>query len=371
MREEMERVETPEQLTRAVEGFRTRDLAQITTGMIAWQESGYSTDGLALPPVFAVVRLIASTIDQLDLTVDGGSPPGWLRSPRRYGGALDIGDIVQWTVTAMALTGSAFLQCTRAGDSWRLDAVHPGSVQTRTSSSGPVTVEHLVGGVVVPPVPPFQWQWEQGAAYLLHIPYLVTPQYPQGVSPLTACRESLYGYFGVERQASGLLDRGTYSGGRLETDQDITESTATRYQQKWTANRAAGTMPVLGAGLRYVNDLINPRDAQWLESRQFNSQQIAMMFGIPPAYLGMTASGGNSSLSYNNAQDNRALFRQNCLEAFTSQIEDALSMLTPQGHNLEQAQEVRFDYQKWEAAGANPANAEPANPIQRRRHPHP
>ena len=338
-----------------VGGFRTRDLDQITADMIAWQESGYSTDGMALPPVFAVVRLIASTVDQLPLVAD--FTDDWLQRPRRYGSALDLGDTVQWLVSSMALHGSGDLLCTRVGDSWRLDVLHPGSVQATVSTSGPLTIRWRVGADEVPTVPALMEQWSQGGRYLLHIPYLVTPQHPTGCTPITVARESLNGYFQAERQASNLLGAGTYSGGRLETDQDITAATAERYQTKWIENRKAGKLPVLGAGLRYVNDLIDPSDAQWLESRQFNSQQVAMMFGVPPDYLGMTASGGSSSLSYANSQDNDRRFRRNCLEAFTSQIEDALSQLAPQGRSSTEAGTIRFDYAGWEAAGADTDDA--------------
>lgn len=337
-------------------GFQTRDLAQITDDMIAWQESGYSTDGMALPPVFAVVRLIASTIDQLDLTVDGGPVPEWLRSPRRYGSALDQGDLIQWTVTSMALHGAAYLRCVRTGESWRVDALHPGSVQTVASAGGIVRLRHVLDDKDIEVVPPVMAGWVQGEPYILHVPYLVTPQFPAGVSPVRVARESLLGYFAVERQAATLLGRGTYSGGRLETDQDITPATALRYQDTWITNRESGRLPVLGAGLRYVNDLINPADAQWLESRQFNAQQVAQMFGVPPSLLGMTSSGGNSSLSYSNAQDNRGQFRSSCLEGFTSQIEDALTMLMPPGRGEDDAQTVRFDYDTWEGMADAPTD---------------
>ena len=68
-------------------------------------------------------------------------------------------------------------------------------------------------------------------------------------------------------------------------------------------------------------------------------------------------SGGSSSLSYANSQDNDRRFRRNCLEAFTSQIEDALTQLTPPGRGADESQPVRFDYAGWEASGANPATA--------------
>ena len=56
------------------------------------------------------------------------------------------------------------------------------------------------------------------------------------------------------------------------------------------------------------------------------------------------------SLSYSNAQDERARFRTSALEAFTTQMGDALSELLPPGRNEAEDQRVTFDYTGWEAA---------------------
>jgi Phage portal protein len=338
---------------------QARDLAQITDEMIATQESGYTRDPLALPAVYASVRLIASTINQLPVEASTGELPPWLRNPRRSGSALDLKDLVQFIVASMALQGAAYLRCTRvgavqdkrgkwSGGDWRLDAYLPNLVRAvQEPLTNVVQLNYLIGTGMVgkPPVPAFQTEWANGE-YVLHIPYLVTPEHPEGLSPIAAARQAVTGYTAVERQAATLLDNGTYSGGRLVTEQDITKSTAERFQSTWIENRAKGMLPVLGAGLKYENDLIDPADAQWLESRQYNSQQVAMMFGIPPDYLGMSMSGGSSSLSYANSQDNDRRFRRNCLAAFTQQISDAFSPMFGLG------QELVFDYTRWEGEGA-------------------
>lgn len=324
---------------------RRRDLAQVMDQHIAWQDTGTGPDrALSLPALYAVVRLIASTIDQLD--VDGA--PDWLARPRRYGGALDQGDLIQHTVTAMALHGKAYWLATRAGESWRVEAVHNGSVGASVSTFGTVGMSFTFNGQPIDRVPAIAEEWGRGP-YLLHIPYLVTPDHPEGTSPVAEAWQAIAGYLTVERQAAQLLDGGTTSGGRLETDNDITADTARRWRDQWIENRRAGTIPVLGAGLRYVNDIISPRDATWIESRLANAQTVASMYGVPPDMLGMTMAGGGSSLSYSNSQDNNRRFRNNCLEAFTSQIEDAINTLLPPGRSGAEQRRVTFDYSGWEA----------------------
>lgn len=343
-------------------GRRASIVTDAMDAYIASRESGQdvlSADGMGVPAVFAAVRLIASTIDQLGLTVPETSPTGWLDDPRTMGCPFDQGDLVQYIVMSMALRGRAWLLATLTGGaSWRLDPLDPDQVYLRTTLGpyGQIAVEATAGGSPLPLLPPYRewkdsagrtrsnWQ-EAGGTFLLHIPYLIAPSHPEGIGPLQAARAALTGYERVERQAAELLDNGTHSGGRLETDQDIPADTAKRWQERWIANRQFGVIPVLGSGLRYINDIINPADAQWLESRQFNSSQVAQMFGIPPDYLGMALSGGASSLSYSNSSDNDRRYRRNCIEGFTTQIGDALSTL------LRGRQErVAWDWDTWQTS---------------------
>jgi len=331
---------------------------------IMWQETGASpARAMDLPALFAVVRLIASTIDQLDVQVRGTSDPSWLYFPRREGGHLDLGDLIQHVVTSQALHGAGYLQIVKKSDkTWKLDALHPDSVQVIASTAGVVRLEYRVNGQAMERLPAVADDQKILRPYLLPIPYLVTPQHPEGTSPVKDTWHSIAGYLKVEEQAANLLDSGTYSGGRLETDSEITPESARRFRDAWVDARNSGRIPVLGNGIRYVNDIIEPDKAQWIESRLANAQTIASMFGVPPDMLGLTMQGGASSLSYANAQDNNRRFRANCLEAFTSQIEDAMPLLLGPGRTYAESRNFTFDWTSWEGA-ANADTADPAGPV--------
>lgn len=336
-----------------------RDLGLVMAQHIRWQETGLGPDrALQLPALFAVVRLIASAIDQLDVTVNGGPAPDWLRRPRRYSGALDLGDLLQHMVGAMCVHGHADLLARRMeGGSWRLDALHPSSVTCRVSSAGRVGLEFQVDGVDVPQLPAKHRDQNSGVDYLVHVPYLVSTNRPAGTSPVVENPEFFAGALAMERQGSQLLDAGTYSGGYLETDQELTDDQARRYRDTWLENRRLGVPPVFGQGIRYQTTAIDPVKAQFLEARLHTFQQIASEYGVPADMLGLTLSGGSSSLSYASAKDNNRRFRVNCLELFTRQIADALSPLLPPGRNEAEEQRLMFDYSEWEAA--TDADAEP------------
>ena len=326
---------------------QTRSLPLMMDQHVTWQETGTGPDhALSLPALFAVVRLIASTIDQLPLV----NAPDWLARPRRYGAALDQGDLVQHTVAAMCLEGRAFWLARRVGESWQVNAVHNGSVGVDESAFGTVDLKFTYNGQPIDRVPAIAEQWRQGQDYLVHFPYMTAPGRHAGTSPVASAWETIAGYLAAERQAATLLDGGTISGGRLETDHEITAETAQRWRTQWIENRRQNVIPVLGNGLRYVNDIIEPDKAQFIQSRTYNSQTVAAMYGVPPDMLGMAMSGGGSSLSYSNSQDNNRRFASNCLKAFTTQIEDSINTLMPPGRGLGEADGVFFDYTDWEGS---------------------
>jgi len=301
-----------------------------------------------LPAVIGAQRLIATAVDQLQLRVDGAPTPQWLERPRTFGGVFDQGDLLQWTVTSMLWHGAGYWRCIRVGQSWRLDAVHPDQVTVQVDTRGTVSMRYMLAGTFIPVVPASPWDTVADQAYLLPIPLTITPDHPHGVSPLQQARISLEGFAATEQRSWDILADGTHTGGRLETEQDLAPATAARYQERWIEGRRNRRIPVLGSGLRYVNDLINPREAQWVEARAFNQAVVYMMLGIPPDYMGASLVGGQSSMAYANAQDNNRRFRRNCLEGFTTQIADAVTLLLPPGRNPDEATPAYFDYSAWE-----------------------
>jgi phage portal protein BeeE len=343
-----------------------RDLELMMERHIVWAETGTGPQhAMSLPALYAVVRLIASTIDQLTLTTNHGVMPNRISDPKAWGSALDLGDQLQHVVTSMATRGAGYLRALPELDSdgvlrWTIDALHPDSVQAVVSARGVVRIDYLLDGDPIPQVPTNNRDRSavieavrggRQDPHLIACPYLVTPEHPEGSTPIREAWASIEGYLQVERQAANLLQGGTYSGGILETDHDLTPETARRYQSAWVEATKLGRVKVLGGGLRYRSEIISPKDATWLDSRLFDMQSVCALYGVPPDLVGM-AQAGNGSLSYQNRQDNLRSFRSSALEAFTSQIADAWSAMLPPG------QRFIFDYSEWEATAD--ADAQPA-----------
>lgn len=338
-----------------------RDLVTVMDSIIA---SGSTTPHTirSLPAVAGAIRLISSTIAQLRLEATRGEVPAWLRNPRRYGGALDGNDILGHVIDAMTIHGAAYLRatCLTEGEqpTFRLDAVDPEYVQVLTRTDGIVGRDFLLAGDPIPEVPAMLGTCRKGQAYLVHVPFRVSVEHPEGTTPLNEAAATLYGHVTTEKHASFLMDNGTYTGGVLTTTSEITPAQAAVWQEAWIAARKTGKVAVLGNGLEYRNELADAKDLQMVEARSFNQSVVWSLLGIPLAYMGSSMMGGQSSLSYANAQDNRRAFADNCLRAYTVQIEDALSSLLPPGRNRDEEVRVFFDYSEWEGRGdAQPDDA--------------
>ena len=344
--------------TRADPPTRALSIDRVIADDIAWHTGSQGTTGLGLPGLFAVVRLIASAIDQLPLTATRGPLPRWMEQPRRMGAAFDLGDAIQHCVVDMALSGAGYFVVQRMTTGYRMDTVRSDQISVQRSSTGPAQLLYHLDGQPIERLP--YWEQDRGTVpYLLPIPYLVVPEFPQGVSPVTLARVALQGYSDVEMSSAGLLSNGTAVGGRLETDNELTQQSAERLQNSWIQARKTGRIPILTSGLRYAESRLNMSDAQFLESRAFNQTQIASMYGVPNSYVGTGLMTGQSSLSYSNSRDNQRLFRTNCLAHFTRQIEDAFSELLSNGRNASEADSVRFDWSEWENAGGNTPDGNP------------
>ena len=90
---------------------------------------------------------------------------------------------------------------------------------------------------------------------------------------------------------------------------------------------AVSTPLVLGKGLHYARTVMSPEDMQFIQTRNFDTTQVARMLGIPANLL--LASVEGSSLTYQNIEQSWIEFSSYTLQAYAMPICDALSQLVP------------------------------------------
>lgn len=127
----------------------------------------------------------------------------------------------------------------------------------------------------------------------------------------------------AEKAASDFFGGGMTVHGILSTEsprltKDQRESIRTAWGESQIGNGTG--IAVLEAGMKYQQISSNSKDAQLLESRLFNIQEVSRWFNISPVLL-----GDLSKTSYNNLEQSQLQFVTNTLAPFVVELEQELN----------------------------------------------
>lgn len=175
-----------------------------------------------------------------------------------------------------------------------------------------------------------------------HIALMRTPGSLLGLGPIQAAQMELTAARDTRDFAAQWFSGSGQPAGLITTDQKLNDEAALILRNAWNYLDAEGNpkplsenpsrVRILPYGVTYTPITINPKDAQWLEAQQFNTTQIARLFGIP-APLILAAVEGNAQ-TYSNVEQEWIAFTRFTLAAYMRAIEDALTELTPRGQTV-------------------------------------
>ncbi len=247
---------------------------------------------LGMPAVWRAVKLIAGTSaalplhayrhdDDVRVKVSSGSQAArLLMNPHP-----DMTPFELWeTVYAhIALWGNAYLRIlrNRLGQIQELWPIHPARVRAgRESDTG--TKVYLIDGDI---------DAEYTDKTILHIPGFGYDGVC-GVSPIRAARQGIGLALAAEQYGAQLFGSGSLAAGILQTEQRLSGEQADALKARWKAKvgglEKAHDVAVLDSGIKFQQLSIPPEDAQFIESRKFQIDEVARLFGIPPHMLMQT-----------------------------------------------------------------------------------
>jgi HK97 family phage portal protein len=290
---------------------------------------------MALTAVFRCVSLIAGTAATLPMKSYRELQDGTRERVSTFlddPGGADGQTPYEWKETLFAhllLHGDAFALhlYSDGGGIVGLQLLDPGACQLRLVNGVKVVTVTLADGT----------RREFGPDDLTHIPAL-TLDGLHGLTPIGMARRSIGTGLAGDRAAarhfsSGLLMGGLVSGDDTLTD-DQAEEVLTSFKRNVLGARKAGGLAVVNAGLKFQPWTMNATDAQFLESRAFQVEEIARMYGVPKVLL---AQDGASSWGSGIAELIRGLQRFT-LVPWTTRVAERLSRL------LSSPRMVEFDY---------------------------
>ena len=110
-----------------------------------------------------------------------------------------------------------------------------------------------------------------------------------GLSPIGLAREAIASSLSAEEFANRLWKSGSLMSGFLTTPQRLDEEKARKLKSRWQ-ERVGGVdkaheIAILDNGAEFKTMSIPPNDAQFLEGRKFQVDEIARLYGLPPHLL--------------------------------------------------------------------------------------
>lgn len=106
-----------------------------------------------------------------------------------------------------------------------------------------------------------------------------------GASPIQLGRHGLGLSMAVEEASSKIFANGLRPSGFIQVDQVLKKQDRLdlkAYIDQYTGSANTGKFMVLEAGMKFQQLAIPPEDAQMLETRAFNVEEICRWFGVPP-----------------------------------------------------------------------------------------
>ena len=123
-----------------------------------------------------------------------------------------------------------------------------------------------------------------------------------GISPITYQRESLGISLATDSHTARSFKNGAKMTGILKHPSTFKDSTvAKRVSESWDAasnGENAYSTPVLEDGMEWMPVSMTNRDAQYIESRKFNIEDIARIFRVPPHKIGHLERSTNNNIEH-------------------------------------------------------------------------
>lgn len=320
--------------------------AEFIQGLTAWGDwslAPASASGIAvntdsakqLLAVYGCVKLISGTISTLPrhiLRVDDGtevgSVPSWFRSPNS---STTMTEFVSQTVTSLLLNGNAYWVYGIDGNGMpnELTVLDPTVVVVKQNAPLP--------GSIAPNVT-YEVKGRPFRGRLMHLKGICAPGQVVGVNPIEAARQSIGVGLAAQEFAARFYANGASLSGVIETDADLTLPQARDTVHKFAGDHAglanAHRPGLLDNGAHWKPLSIAPEQAQFLESRHFQSAEIcSQMFLVDPAWFGM-ALGRGSDVTYSNLENQGVRLATYTLTPWLIVLEEAFYELLPRPQEL-------------------------------------
>lgn len=291
---------------------------------------------IRMSTVYACVRLLGDTISSLPLGAyvrrgrnrisyvsAFGEQPEWINRPNPEATRLEFFEQV---ISSLNIHGNAFILTVRddMDEVIELYCIHPDDVRIERPVPGEPIVYKMRDSVGT-------YSRILTNKEMLHIPMFRLPGSFYGLGPIGAARLTIGAAMAADTYAAAYFGNAANPGGVIEVPNELTEEQASDIGRDWnithTGPYRAGKIGILSGGATFRPLTLNAADAQLLEARRFNVEDIARLFRVPLSLLGHPVAG---AMSFASVEAQNLSFVQHSLRPLLERLEQALSTLLPE-----------------------------------------
>jgi HK97 family phage portal protein len=272
--------------------------------------------------VFSCVRIISDNVSTLPLDIFNsengtrkpfGKTPQWAKF---QDGPLSKIDLMSQVTVSIMLAGNAFLATYRDATMRiiGLEVLDPETVTVRRVRGQ--TLYQINGGELLT------------RRDVLHIPGMMMPGALVGMNPIQYARESIGLSLSATQYGAAFFGNGALPGMTVEVPGELSDVGIKQLKRGWNdTHQGAGNshkLAVLTEGAKFNQVTVNAKDAQFLETRQFQVTDITRIFGVPPHLVG---DSSNSTSWGSGLAEQNTTFVQHTLRPMVERLETALNFL--------------------------------------------
>ena len=298
---------------------------------------------LSSTPVWAAVNLIAGTVGSMPLILyhdleNGGKERALDRplynllrwAPNSYQTAVELFEMGQGH---LCLRGNAFfrLEVNRADELIAIVPLHPDRMKLKL----------LDGGVV-------EYHYDAGsgrsrvfsAEEILHVKGLSSDGLI-GYSPITIGAGVIAMSDAAERYGARFFENSATPSGILSHPGKLKPESRANIKTSWQAAHGSGrqhSVALLEEGLSWTAMSVSPEEAQFLETRKFQAEEIARLFNVPPHLLMLLDRS-----TFSNVTEQNRSFATNCIRPWAIRWEQAIRKSIIERFSTDTEASVEFD----------------------------
>lgn len=266
-----------------------------------------ATSALAFPAVYACVRVLAETIASLPLIVYRRLPNGEKQraenhplfdllhdQPNQWQTAFEFTEMMQGH---LELRGNAYAEIIPGprGFADQLIPLHPDRVEVEVLKSRQLN---------------YRFRDRDGSRRdidqdaMHHLRGWTTNGFT-GMSPISIEAEAVAMGLSAQEYGARFFQNDARPGGVLEHPTKLTQGSQDRLTESWQkahSGKERHKVAVLEEGLKYHELGITNKDAQFLESREFQAEEIARIFRVPPHKIGLMKRSTFSNIEHQSIE---------------------------------------------------------------------